>query len=133
VEVSACLEHWLSESWAAVLAADLVVLLAAILMTRPGGLPEADAPVSHAAMLAAQVALPVIYLGSVVRTLLRGFAFTGFETVQLALALSLGVGGAACYLLGFRLDSGRNAARYGAFGLLVVLSGTRIARTLQGR
>jgi hypothetical protein len=151
VEVSACLEHWLSERWVAALAADLAVLLAAILVTRPGGLPEGYAPVSHAAMLAALMALPAIYLGSVmVRTLLRGFAFTGFETAQLALALLLAVGGGlrlaggdprmalalaavclccggACYLLAFRLDSGRNAATYGVFGLVLVLAGMRIA------
>jgi hypothetical protein len=151
VEASACLEHWLSERWVAALAADLAVLLAAILVTRPAGLPEGYAPVSHAALLAAVMALPAIYLGSVmVRTLLRGFAFTGFETAQLALALFLAVGGglrlaggnprlavalaavclfcgAACYLLAFRLGSGRNAATYGVFGLMLVLVGTRIA------
>jgi hypothetical protein len=151
VEISACLEHWLSERWLAALAADLAVLLAAILVTRQGGLPEGYAPVSHAAMLAVLAALPAIYLGStMMRTLFRGFAFTGFETAQLALALFLAVGGGlrlagehpgmspalaavclacggACYLLAFRLDLGRNAHTYAAFGLLLMLAGTRIA------
>jgi hypothetical protein len=85
-----------------------------------------------------------------VRTLLRGFTFTGFETAQLALALFLAVGGglrlgggnlrlsmalaavclicgAGCYLPAFCLKSGRNAATYGAFGLMLVLLGARIA------
>jgi len=120
-------------------------------VTRREGLPEGYAPVSHAAMLAALVALPAIYLASVmVRTLLRGFSFTVFETAQLALALFLAVGGGlrlaggdsrmalalaavclscggACYRLAFRLDSGRNATTYAAFGLVLVLAGTRIA------
>ena len=151
VEISACLEHWLSERWVAALAADLAVLLSAILATRPRGLPEGYAPFSHTAMLAALVALPAIYLGSVmVRTLLRGFAFTGFETAQLALALFLALGGGlrlasghprmalalaavclccgvACYLLAFRHCSSRNAQTYAAFALVLLLMGTRIA------
>ena len=151
VEVSACLEHWLSERWLAALAADLAVLLAVILVTRLGGLPEGYVPVSHAALLATVLALPAIYLISVVvRTVLRGFAFTGFETAQLTLALFVAVGGglrlasgdprmaaalaavclccgAACYLLAFRLDPGCNAATYAGFALVLVLVGTRIA------
>jgi len=151
VEVSACLEHWLGERWLAALAADLAVLLAAILVTRREGLPEGYAPVSQAAMLAVLLALPAIYLASVmVRTLIRGFAFTGFETAQLALALFLAVGGGlrlasghprtglalaavclcccgACYLLAFHLGRGHNAATYAVFGLVLILAGTRIA------
>ena len=151
VEISAGLEHWLSERWVAAMAADLAVLLSAILTTRPGGLPEGYVPFSHTAMLAALVALPAIYLGSViVRTLLRGFSFTGFETAQLALALFLAVGGGlrlasgdprmalalaaaclvgggACYALSFHLRPGRTAQTDAALGLLLALAGTRIA------
>jgi hypothetical protein len=151
VEISACLDHWLSERWLAALAADLAVVLAAILVTRPGGLPEGYAPVSRAALLAALLAPAAIYLGSiVVRTLFRGFPFTGFETAQLVLALILAVGGGlrladgqprlavalaavclagggACYALAFRLRPGRTAQTYAALGLLLVLAGTRIA------
>jgi hypothetical protein len=151
VEISARRNDWLSERWLVALAADLAVLLAAILVTRPGGLPEGYAPVSRAALLATLLALAAIYLGSiVVRTLFHGFAFTGFETAQLALALFLAVGGGlrlaggdsgmalalaavclaagvACYALAFRLRPGRNAQTYAALGLLLVLAGTRIA------
>ena len=85
VEASACLDHWLSERWLAATAADLAVLLATWLVTNERGLPPAYAPIPHAWLLAAQVALLAIYLSStIVRTLLRGFTFTGFETAQCA-------------------------------------------------
>src|ERR1039458_5146582 len=85
----------------------------------------------HAALLGAQVALLGIYLSStIVRTLLRGFTFTWFETAQCAAAFLISVGGglqltsadarvapalallslvcaAACYLVSFlMLDRG---------------------------
>ena len=51
-------------------------------------------PSPHAGLLTAQVALLAIYLSSIiVRTLLRGFTVTGFETVQCAVAFAIGVGG----------------------------------------
>jgi hypothetical protein len=101
--------------------------------------------------LAAQAALLAIYLSSIiVRTLLRGFTFTGFETVQCALAFVIGVGGglrlsqgapaiaglalacaAACYLVAFtRLERqpsrGRNFHTYSTFALLLALTGSGI-------
>ena len=57
VEISACLEHWLSERWLAATAADLSVLLATWLVTNERGLPEVYAPIPHSYLLAAQVAL----------------------------------------------------------------------------
>jgi hypothetical protein len=155
VEVSACLDHWLSERWLTAAAADLVVLLATYLVTNPRGLPEVYAPISHAALLAAQMALLVIYLAStIVRTLLRGFTFTSFETAQLGLAFLLAVGGglrltggnvrgavamaavtlscaAACYLVPFTLlarrgEHGRNFHTYATFGILLVVAGSLI-------
>ena len=151
VEISACLDHWLSERWLAASAADLSVLLATWLVTNRHGLPEAYAPIPQGWLLAAQVALLAIYLSStIVRTLLRGFTFTGFETAQCALAFLIGVGGGlslsreayaisalalacavACYLVAFaRLDRGgahgRNFHTYSTFGLLLALTGTRI-------
>jgi hypothetical protein len=82
--------------------------------------------------------------------LFRGFAFTGFETAQLALAMFLVVGGGlrlangspsvivalaavclccggACYLSALRLGAGRNANIYAAFGLLLLLASMIIA------
>jgi hypothetical protein len=155
VELSACLDHWLSERWLTAAAADLVVLLATYLVTNPYGLPEVYTPISHAALLAAQMALLVIYLAStIVRTLLRGFTFTSFETAQLALAFLLAVGGglrltggdfrgalamaavtlicaAACYLVPFTLlarrgEHGRNFHTYTTFGILLVVAGNLI-------
>jgi hypothetical protein len=96
-----------------------------------------------------------IYLSSViVRTLLRGFAFTNFETAQCALAFLIGVGGAlslsagdahitpalggfalvcgaACYAISFMVlerhgSRGRNFYTYSTFGILLVVVGCRI-------
>jgi hypothetical protein len=151
VEISACLDHWLSERWLAAGAADLSVLLATWLVTNARGLPRSYAPIPHNWLLVAQAALLAIYLSSIiVRTLLRGFNFTGFETAQCALAFLIGVGGglslskeapaiaaialacaAACYVVAFaRLDQnrarGRNFYTYSTFGLLLALTGSRI-------
>jgi hypothetical protein len=151
VEISACLDHWLSERWLAASMADLSVLLATWLLTNAHGLPPDYAPIPQSWLLAAQAALLAIYLSStMVRTLLRGFTFTGFETAQCALAFLIGVGGglslskeaqaisalalacaAACYLVAFaRLDRGgahgRNFHTYSTFGLLLALTGARI-------
>ncbi|HWC96395.1 MAG TPA: hypothetical protein VG456_06595 [Candidatus Sulfopaludibacter sp.] len=155
VEVSACLDHWLSERWLTASAADLSVLLATWLATRPEGLPPDYAPIPHGWLLAALGGLLAIYLSStIVRTLLRGFTFTWFETAQCAAALAIAVGGclrlsaedprvapligglaltcaAACYVVSFaRLDRGgapsRNLYIYSSFGILLALAGARI-------
>jgi len=155
VEACACLNHWLGERWVAAAAANLAVLFATWLVTNPGGLPEAYAPISTHQLLAAQIALLAIYLFSVmVRTLLRGMAFTNFETVQCAVAFVIGLGGAlrlsaggsyvpsaigafallcgvACYTISFiRLDHhgahGRNFFTYSTYGILLMLVACRI-------
>lgn len=155
VEISACLDHYLSERWLAAITADLSVLLATWLVTNQRGLPEAYAPIPHSWLLAAQVGLLGIYLSStIVRTLLCGFTFTGFETLQGAAAFAITVNGglrlssadhriapaialfmlccaAACYLVGFVLlerrgSRGRNYYTYSTFGILLSLAGSRI-------
>ena len=155
VEASACLNHWLSGHWLAALAADLAVLLATWLVTNPRGVPEAWVPIAHPALLAAQVALLAIYLGSTgFRTLFRGTTFTGFETAQCALAFAISVGGglrlgsqdpyiapamaalalacaAFCYGIGFLLldrgePRGRNFYTYSTFAILLTVAGSRI-------
>jgi len=155
VEVSACLNHWLSERWLAATAADLAVLLATWLVTNDRGMPESWVPIPHAALLAVQVALLAVYLGSTgFRTLFRGTTFTGFETAQCALAFAISVGGglrlssqdpyiapamgvlalvcaASCYGIGFlMLDRGglrgRNLYTYSTFAILLALAGSRI-------
>ena len=151
IEVSACLEHWLSERWLGAVAADLSVLLATWLVSNERGLPESYAAIPHAWLLAAQVALLAIYLSStIVRTLFRGFSFTGFETAQCAAAFAVSLSGglrmapamaaamlicaSACYLVSFvRLErqgaSSRNFYTYSTFGILLALAGTRILLT----
>jgi hypothetical protein len=155
MEVSACLNHWLSGRWIAATAADLAVLLATWLVTLEHGVPEGYAAIPHAALLVAQVALLDIYLAStIVRTLLRGFTFTWFETAQCALAFLISVGGglqltsadarvapalallalvcaSACYLVSFLMldrggEHGRNFHTYSTFGILLAVAGSRI-------
>jgi len=151
VEVSACLDHFLSERWLVALAADLSVLLATWLVTREHGLPETYAAIPYGWLLGVQMALLGIYLvGILVRTLLRGLTFTWFETAQCAAAFLIAVGGglrisgdarwagvfllaggAACYLVAFRVMAGasarsRNFHSYATFGILLVVAGTGI-------
>jgi hypothetical protein len=155
VEVSACLNHWLSERWLAATAADLAILLATWLVTNERGLPPAYAPIPHSWLLTAQIALLAIYLSStIVRTLLRGFTFTGFETAQCGLAFLISIGGglrlagedprlgpamailtlacaAACYVVSFTLldrqvARSRNFYTYSTFGFLLAIVGSRI-------
>jgi hypothetical protein len=93
VELSACLGHWMELRWIAALAADLMVMLAAYLLTRSSALPEGYLPLPRAMVVAAVLALPAIYLTSVaIRTLYRGFTITWFEIVQAALAIAIGTG-----------------------------------------
>ena len=99
-------------------------------------------------LLTAQVALLTIYLSSIiVRTLLRGYSFTGFEMVQCAVAFAIGLSGgmrmapvmagvmvvcaAACYLASFALlerqeASSRNFYTYSTFAIVLALAGSRI-------
>ncbi len=155
VEISACLEHWVSERWLAATAADLAVLLATWLVTNERGLPDTYAPIPHYWLLAAQMTLLAIYLSStIVRTLVRGFTFTVFETAQCGLAFLVAIGGGlrlssadprlgpamasltlacagACYVVAFRLldragARGRNFYTYSTFGILLAVVGTRI-------
>ena len=155
VEASACLNHWLSERWLAAAAADLSVLLATWLVTNARGLPESYAPIPPGWLIGAQVGLLAIYLVStVVRTLLRGFTFTGFEIAQCAVAFTIALGGglqlsataprlapaigtlalagaAACYMLSLLRLQRRGACRrnlytYSTFGILLALAGSRI-------
>jgi hypothetical protein len=155
VEASACLDHWLSERWLAASAADLSVLLITWLVTNERGMPPNYTAISHAWLLAALVLLLAIYLSStIVRTLLRGFTFTFFETAQCGLALAITLNGclrlsaedariapaigalalvcaAACYVVSFvLLAHGRNFYTYSTFGILLAVAGLRILLSL---
>lgn len=151
VEASACLDHWLSERWLASSAANLAVLLATWLVTNERGLPPNYAPIPHGWLLTALALLLAIYLSSaIVRTLLRGFTFTFFETMQCGFALAIVLNGclrlsahdpriapaigalavacaAACYMVSVALLAhGRNFYTYSTFGILLVVAGVRI-------
>jgi hypothetical protein len=65
VEISACLGHWMELRWIAALAVDLMVMLAAYLLTRSAALPEGYLPLPRTMVVAALLALPAIYLTSV--------------------------------------------------------------------
>ncbi len=156
LEISACLDHWLRERWVVALSADLSVVLLTYIATRPGGLPPGYAAIPTAAVVGLQIALLVIYLSSaIVRTLWRGFPFTGFEIVQCVLAFTISTSGAmraaqgvprvtlavaafclaaglACYLVSFAFlvklaGKDRNFHTYATFALLLVLSGAWLA------
>ena len=151
VEICACLNHWLSERWLTAAAADLAVLFTTWLVTNERGIPETYVGISHSALLVAQIALLAIYLSSIiVRTLLRGFTFTGFETAQCAIAFAISVGGglsmtpalaivalacsAACYLVAFLMldregTHRRNFYTYSTFAILLAIAGSRILLT----
>lgn len=153
VEVSACLEHWLPERWVAAAGADVGALLLTYLsVQRPP--PESYASLPGFAAPAVQAALLGIYLTStIVRTLLRRFAFTAFETTQCAAVFLIAAGGAlaaggesrsvaaiawfillcgaACYMVAFAHlerhgERIRNFYTYSVFGLLLMLAGSRL-------
>ena len=148
IEASACLEHWLSERWLGALAADLTVLLATWLVTNERGLPQGYAPIPHAWLLTAQIALLLLYLSStIVRTLVRGLSITTFEIAQCAIAFAVGLSGGlrtapvaaaamlvcavACYAVSFLVlerqgRSSRNFYTYATFGILLALCGSRV-------
>ncbi|HKA00891.1 MAG TPA: hypothetical protein VKE70_30475, partial [Candidatus Solibacter sp.] len=143
VEISACLNHWLSERWLTAAAADAGVLLIAWLVTNDRGVPESCVPIPLGAAFAAQAFLLALYLAStIVRTLLRGFTMTWFEIAQSVAAFficacgghSFGFGAlsivcsAACYAVAFRLldrgTHGRNFYTYSTFGIILTVAGS---------
>jgi hypothetical protein len=154
VEFSACLDHWLSLRWIVAVAADLAALLLISIVGREGGLPPGYAPIPARFVVAAPIALLSIYISSTaVRTVWLRSRFTGFEITQWMLAFLLFIWGvlrvahgdraavlavsifslvcgAACYaafaFLGWAGRRDRNFYAYSTFGLLLVLTGSRI-------
>jgi hypothetical protein len=89
--------RWRALRWPAALALDLA--LAQLLAFLVHGLPDTYAPVPLGAALAVEVALPIVYLGSIAaRTLALDRVVTVFGIVQCALALAIGLGGTASVL-----------------------------------
>lgn len=146
VEFAACFDRETSSRpWLAA-AADTGMLIAAYI---GGRLPESWVRAPSSLLVAAQIALLVIYVASTAaRTIVQRRQFTAFETVQTVVAFVIGlggafhiaqtsgtgtwaigafalVGGAACYLFVARQQQrGRNFHTYAAFALLSTLTGS---------
>jgi len=149
VEVLAITQHWPVLRWLPALPVDLAVLVLAFKATREGSEipPEVVVPMA--------LALPVVYLSGLGgRTLLRGLPVTGFEMVQVVVALVIGLGsawrvlgasgaspalvgvvalalGAASYATAFvfidrRVWRGLNFHAYMALAVALVLAGSRL-------
>jgi hypothetical protein len=135
----------------AALAADASVLLFSFLMSAGRGMPETWVPVSLYAVLAAQIALVVIYTGTAVtQTIFRRRTLAFAEMAQTAAALLIGIGGVVwvfkahhaimlglgiaalaagliCYAVSFLLfetDNKWNFRAWATFGLFLVLAGS---------
>lgn len=88
--------HWTGLRWPMALAADLVVLLAIVLVSREGGPPPAYPELSPAGVWILAVALAASYLGIfTLRTLLRRQDIALFAALQGFAAAWIGFGGAA--------------------------------------
>jgi hypothetical protein len=149
VEVLAITQHWPVLRWLPALPVDLAVLVLAFRTAREGSeiSPEVVVPIA--------LALPVVYLSGLGgRTLLRGLPVTGFEMVQVVVALVIGLGsawrvlgasgaspalvgavalalGAASYATAFvfidrRVGRGLNFHAYMALAVALVLAGSRL-------
>ena len=87
--------RWQGLRWPLALAADLSILILALLAAWPGGPPEAYRGLATGRATALALGLVLVYLGSfVVRILMRQRELIVFEGVQGALALLVGFGGA---------------------------------------
>lgn len=107
--------RWHALRWPAALAADLAVLVLAVLTAWPGGPPEGYRSLSPPRSMALALGLVAIYLGSfATRMLQRRRTLNAFEAIQTALVLAIGFGGA----VRVALASGAGAAVLGS-GVLV--------------
>ena len=152
VEASACLEHYLGERWVVAIVADLAVLLLTVAATSRGATSQGYVALDRSAVIAAQIALVLIYLSSTfVRTLGRGFQITHFEIGQCVLAFVISAFGAirvaqghpsavltvgffcalcgvACYVVSLSFldrhpEHNRNFHTYTVFGVALILAG----------
>jgi hypothetical protein len=87
---------WPSLRWPAALFVDVAALVTLWLVSRPAGLPADYAPTSISMVLAATLALPLLYLAALLgRTLWRGSPAGLFDVAQCAVGVALGLTGAA--------------------------------------
>jgi hypothetical protein len=109
--------RWHALRWPAALAADLAILVLALLAAWPGGPPEGYRDLTPRLAMGLALALVVIYLGSfAARMLQRRRTLNAFEVVQTFLVLLVGFGGS----LRVALVSGNGA---GLLGMGVLLAG----------
>ncbi len=109
--------RWHALRWPAALAADLAVGILAVIAAWPGGPPPGYQTITPRLGLGLALGLVVIYLGSfAARMLTRRRTLNAFETVQSALVLMAGFGGA----LRVAIVSGSGA---GLLGLGVLVAG----------
>ncbi|WP_291271027.1 hypothetical protein [Geothrix sp.] len=102
--------RWHGLRWPTALAADLGVLILALLAAWPGGPPEAYRGISPDRAMALALALAALYIGSFAgRMLQRRRVINAFESVQTAIVLLVGFGGA----VRIALTSGSGAALLG--------------------
>jgi hypothetical protein len=121
---------WSGPRWPAAAAADLFAAVAAWLMARPGGLPEVYAGLSAGVAVSIALALPALYVGSAALRTLRSFReVTGFDTVQSAASLGVGLG-AASAVAGAATSGG---FAVGAAGLLLAAACFAVASRLAAR
>ena len=107
--------RWHALRWPAALAADLAVLVLAVIAAWPGGPPPGYQGITPHLGMGLALSLVVLYLGSfAARMLLRRRPLNGFEMAQSALVLIVGFGGS----LRVALVSGTGAGLLGA-GVLV--------------
>jgi len=93
VEARACRDHALKHRWIIALAVDFCVILMMYLLSRPQGLPEGYAPFGPPLVILIQLALVVIYGGSLlIRTVVFGLPAQWFETAQTTLIAALAIG-----------------------------------------
>jgi hypothetical protein len=145
-------ERWLALRWAAALLLDALAFLIAALAARPHGPPPNYAPLPPAAAAGVLLALPALYVVSLLAwTLRRAKPVTFFGAAQGTLAVLLGLGGAwkvlaahggsagglgatalvlgvLCYAAAFafagrRAGQGRNFHFYATAGGLLTLAG----------
>ena len=115
--------NWEGFPWPASLAADLVILEAAVIAGQPDGLPEAYAGLSRGFVLALVLSLPLPFLAATLwRALRRRQDPTLFDVCQTGVALAIGVG--ASVRVG--PATGASPAMVGAF-VLVLAAGLFLA------
>lgn len=89
-EVTAGSGGRLGQRCVAAFGADLAILITAWIFSQPASLPEGFTPYSHLSVLAIQLALVLVYLGSTLyRALTTQITITGFEIGQNGIAIGL--------------------------------------------